>query len=101
MPAGEYVPDRLIVRLKDGIRQAEVSSLVPSVLTAHLLFANGSTQLSQIYIMQLVTGSDVPSIAKRLSADSRVVWAEPDYLARPAGNIQVHLMTHFSHPNGV
>ncbi len=88
LPTGEYVPNRLIVRLKDGIRQAEATSLAPSVLNSRLLLANGSTQLSQIYILQLVTGSDIPSIAKSLSVDSRVVWAEPDYLARPAGNTQ-------------
>ena len=68
-PNWEYAPDRLIVRLKEGVQGLEAAALAPSVLTAQLLFESATAQLSQVYILTLITGSDVPSLAKSISAD--------------------------------
>ncbi len=85
----EYAPDRMIVRIKDIDRLNVTTTVVSSVIFTKPLFPNTLAQLSDIFVFQLAPGSDVLSLAKNLSSDPNVVWAEPDYLAKPAGNIQV------------
>ena len=89
LPAGEYAPDQLIVRFREGVQQNETTSLMPSVLGSQALFFNAPEQLSQVYVLQLASGSDVLSLVQSLSTDPRVVWAEPDYLAKQSSNVQV------------
>ncbi len=104
----EFVPDRVIVKLsreaplelstrvRSGIDPTELDAVLADqrVLTSTPLFgavrpegsrsgqkARDLVGLDRIYIVQLERGSDVRGVARVLSADPGIEYAEPDYIA--------------------
>ena len=78
-----YVPDRLLVKYNFGAGIESVGLEALGVLDSQPLFAIQG----QVYLLTLAPGSDVLALAELLSADPRVLWAEPDYLASSAATI--------------
>lgn len=57
---------------------------VNSVDAANAAGAQANSALANLYRVTLAPGADVPTAAQALSADSAVLYSEPDYVARPA-----------------
>ena len=98
----EYAPGRLIVRLQPDIQflENELGQFTTSdaalnqvlaaqhVQGAERLFAPAALDpagLADIYALQLALDADVLAAATALAGQPGILWAEPDYLAYPAG----------------
>ena len=74
-----YVPDRIVVKFKEGLSSAYIAQLHASQRTTVV------GEISQIGVQILsVPPGEVEAKIAALRADPRVEYAEPDYIAQPA-----------------
>src|SRR5829696_632506 len=76
---GDFVPDQVIVKLNP----------IPGLTVEQINATYGSTTLetfpgsTDVYLLELPTGSDVTETVERMVSDPRLLYAEPNFFAQP------------------
>src|SRR5215203_7516336 len=74
---GVFVPRQVIVKLDQGATITQINATYGSTVVEQF---PGSTD---VYLLELPTGSDVTETVERMVSDPRLLYAEPNFFAQP------------------
>ncbi len=74
--AGQYAPDQVLVRFKDGTQQQAIEAIQGQL---HLYTVKVVVR-PNLYLMKIQDGSSVEDIIKRLKDFEAVEYSEPNYI---------------------